>query len=226
MIPLADDIPSRRFPIVTYFIIALNVLVFFFELALGPHLDKFIAVFGLVPWRIMHLGRYPLVFITVFTSMFLHAGWVHIFGNMLYLWIFGDNVEDAIGHFRFLLFYLICGLTAAAAQVLANPISRIPMVGASGAVAGVLGAYFLFYPRARVLMAIPIFFYFEIIAVPALLVLGSWFLVQLLNGLATITATTAITGGVAWWAHIGGFVAGMILGPLLRERENPPYFYV
>ncbi len=223
MIPLADDIPSRRFPVVTYLIIGLNLLAFLFELSLGPHLDRFIAVMGVVPWRVLHWQRYPWVLITPFVAMFLHAGWVHFFGNMLYLWIFGDNVEDAMGHFRFAVFYVLSGLVAAAAQVLANPTSRIPMIGASGAVAGVLGAYFLFFPRARVLMAVPIlFFYIEVIPVPALLVLGGWFLVQLLNGFATITVAPAITGGIAWWAHIGGFVTGMFLGPLFRKRETPP----
>lgn len=224
MIPLADDIPSRRFPVITYLIIAANVLAFFFELSLGRYLDRFIATFGLVPWRIIHWSDYPFVFITVFTSMFLHAGWIHLFGNMLYLWVFGDNVEDAMGHLRFLIFYLLSGCAAAAAQVFVNPLSKIPMVGASGAVAGVLGAYFLFYPRARVIMAVPLLFYLQMISVPALLVLGSWFLIQLLNGFATITTSTAVTGGVAWWAHVGGFVAGLILGPLFRTGRSKGYY--
>lgn len=224
MIPLADDIPSRRFPVITYLIIAANILVFFFELSLGRYLDRFIAVFGLVPWRIIHWSDYPGVLITVFTSMFLHAGWIHLFGNMLYLWVFGDNVEDSMGHLRFLIFYLLSGCAAAAAQVFVNPLSKIPMVGASGAVAGVLGAYFLFYPRARVIMAVPFLFYLQMISVPAILVLGSWFLVQLLNGFATITTSTAVTGGVAWWAHVGGFVAGLILGPLFRKGNSRSYY--
>ncbi|MCS7287297.1 MAG: rhomboid family intramembrane serine protease [Anaerolineae bacterium] len=224
MIPLADDIPSRRLPVITYLIIAINILVFFFELSLGRYLDRFIAIFGLTPWYIVNWSSYPFVFITVFTSMFLHAGWIHLFGNMLYLWVFGDNVEDAMGHLRFLFFYLLSGCAAAFAQVLVNPLSKVPMIGASGAVAGVLGAYFLFYPRARVIMAVPFFFYLQMISVPALLVLGSWFLVQLLNGFATITASTAVTGGVAWWAHIGGFVAGLVLGPIFRRRRSEYHY--
>ncbi len=225
MIPLADDIPSRRFPAITYLIIAANILVFFFELSLGRYLDRFIAIFGLVPWRIVNWTEHPAIFITVFTSMFLHAGWIHLFGNMLYLWVFGDNVEDSMGHLRFLIFYLLSGCAAAAAQILVNPLSRVPMIGASGAVAGVLGAYFLFYPRARVIMAVPFLFYLQMISVPALLVLGSWFLVQLLNGFATITTSTAVTGGVAWWAHVGGFVAGLILGPLFRKSHHHEDLY-
>jgi membrane associated rhomboid family serine protease len=143
---------------------------------------------------------------------------------MLYLWVFGDNVEDAMGHMRFLIFYLLSGCAAALAQVLVNPLSKVPMVGASGAVAGVLGAYFLFYPRARVIMAVPLLFYLQLISVPALLVLGGWFLIQLLNGFATITATTAVTGGVAWWAHVGGFVTGLVLGPILRKSRSEDYY--
>ena len=224
MIPLADDIPSRRFPVITYLIIAANVLAFFFELSLGRYLDRFIAIFGLVPWRIVNWSSYPAVFITIFTSMFLHAGWVHLFGNMLYLWVFGDNVEDAMGHMRFLIFYIVSGCVAALAQVLVNPLSKVPMIGASGAVAGVLGAYFLFYPRARVIMAVPFLFYLQLISVPAILVLGGWFLIQLLNGFATITAATAVTGGIAWWAHVGGFVTGLILGPILRKSHSEDYY--
>lgn len=225
MIPLADDIPSRRLPVITYLIIATNILVFFFELSLGRYLDRFIAIFGLTPWYIVNWSSYPFVLITVFTSMFLHAGWIHLFGNMLYLWVFGDNVEDAMGHLRFLFFYLFSGCAAAVAQVLVNPLSKVPMIGASGAVAGVLGAYFLFYPRARVIMAVPFLFYLQMISVPALLVLGSWFLIQLLNGFATITTSTAVTGGVAWWAHIGGFVVGLVLGPIFRRRRSKNYDY-
>jgi len=220
MIPLADNIPSERFPFVTYGFIALNVLIFFFEAALGPWLTPLIRTFGVVPRLITHgWMTHPWVLITLFTSQFLHAGWVHLFGNMLYLWIFGDNVEDAMGHLRFFFFYLFSGAVAGLVQVAVNPSSPIPTIGASGAVAGVLGAYFMLYPRARVLLGIPIFLFMEVIAVPAILVLGSWFFIQLLNGVAVITLASQVTGGVAWWAHIGGFVTGALGGPLLKQRR-------
>ena len=226
MIPLADNVPSERFPLITYLLIAVNTVVFFFELSLGRALDRFIFTFGAVPWRIAHWAQAPVVLVTLFTSMFLHAGWWHLFGNMLYLWIFADNVEDEMGHGRFLFFYLLSGLLAGVVQVMVNPLSKVPGIGASGAVAGGLAAYLLFFPRARVLIAIPILFYIEVVAVPALLVLGSWFIVQLGNGLAAITLSSAATGGVAWWAHIGGFVVGLILAPLLRQRRYRPFHYL
>jgi len=150
---------------------------------------------------------------------------VHFFGNMLYLWIFGDNVEDTMGRGRFLAFYLICGVVANLAQVAINPRSTLPLIGASGAIAGVLGAYLLLFPWARVLVAVPIFFYLRIIAVPAVLVLGTWFVTQLFSGLAAITLASQVTGGVAWWAHVGGFVTGMILIRFFRRRRRPPFVY-
>jgi membrane associated rhomboid family serine protease len=152
--------------------------------------------------------------------MFLHGGWLHLGGNMLYLWIFGDNVEDRLGHVRFLLFYLACGLAAALAQIYVNPTSTIPMVGASGAVAGVLGAYLVLLPQAQVLALIPIIFFFQLVELPAFLFLLFWFLMQFLNGAASIATTQATTGGVAWWAHIGGFVSGMALGFLLPKHKR------
>jgi membrane associated rhomboid family serine protease len=198
----------------------MNVLVFFYELSLGRYLDVFVMQYGAVPLRFIReestIGR----FLPLFTSMFLHGGWLHLGGNMLYLWIFGDNVEDRLGHARFLLFYLACGLAAALAQIYVNPTSTIPMVGASGAVAGVLGAYLVLLPQAQVLALIPIIFFFQLVELPAFLFLLFWFLMQFLNGAASIATTQATTGGVAWWAHIGGFVSGMALGFLLPKHKR------
>ncbi|HDH09307.1 MAG TPA: rhomboid family intramembrane serine protease [Chloroflexi bacterium] len=226
MIPLRDDVPSERLPIVTYGIIGLNLLVFLWELSLGPALTRTVRLLGVTPLALVGGWRdSPWVFITLLTSQFLHAGWVHLFGNMLYLWIFGDNVEDTMGRGRFLAFYLICGVVANLAQVAINPRSTLPLIGASGAIAGVLGAYLLLFPWARVLVAVPIFFYLRIIAVPAVLVLGTWFVTQLFSGLAAITLASQVTGGVAWWAHVGGFVTGMILIRFFRRRRRPPFVY-
>jgi membrane associated rhomboid family serine protease len=152
--------------------------------------------------------------------MFLHGGWLHLGGNMLYLWIFGDNIEERLGRIRFLLFYLACGLAAALTQIYINPTSKIPMVGASGAVAGVLGGYLLLFPHAHVLALIPILFFFQVVELPAVLFLGFWFLMQFLNGAVSITAANYATGGVAWWAHIGGFVSGVVLGYLFPKRKR------
>jgi len=214
MIPLRDVIPSRTTPVVTIGLILVNTAVFVYELTLG---DREFALFlrshGLVP-----ASASPL---TAITSMFIHGGLLHFGGNMLYLWIFGDNVEDRMGHDRFLVFYLVCGTAAAALQMLASPQSRIPMVGASGAIAGVLGAYLVMFPRSRVLTLVPIVFFFHIVEVPALLLLGLWFVLQLLLGVSALSATaTSDVGGVAFWAHTGGFVAGMALVPLFRRRER------
>ncbi|HIQ05093.1 MAG TPA: rhomboid family intramembrane serine protease, partial [Anaerolineae bacterium] len=194
------------------------------ELLQGPHLNQFLYRWGAVPARLAHWSTEPWVLLTLVTSMFLHGGWVHLIGNMLYLWIFGDNVEDEMGHGRFLLFYLIAGVVSGTVQVLFTPGSPLPGIGASGAVAGVLGAYVLFYPGAAVLVGIPLFFWFEVISVPALFVLGLWFLSQFLNGLASLAAANAaFTGGVAWWAHVGGFVTGLLLGPRMRQ-PRPRYW--
>jgi membrane associated rhomboid family serine protease len=225
MIPLRDAIPSQSSPAVTVLLITLNVLAFLYELSLGKALDVFIMQYGAVPLRFILAGQMEEVstverFLPIFTSMFLHGGWLHLGGNMLYLWIFGDNVEDRLGHVRFLLFYLACGLAAALAQIYINPTSKIPMVGASGAVAGVLGAYLVLFPHSRVIALIPILFFFQIVELPALLFLGFWFLMQFLNGAISITAATYATGGVAWWAHIGGFVSGVVLGYLFPKRKR------
>jgi len=212
MIPLRDTIPSTRVPVVNYVLIVANVVVFFYELSQGPHIERFLRTYGLVP--------HDFAVRNLLTSMFLHGGWLHLLGNMLFLYIFGDNVEDRMGHARYLAFYLLCGMAAGAAQALTNPYSREPMVGASGAIAGVLGAYFLFYPRARVVTLVPIFFFLQVMEIPAVFFLLFWFLMQLVSGVATVGR--AATGGVAFWAHVGGFIAGMVLGPVLRERSAPP----
>jgi membrane associated rhomboid family serine protease len=214
VIPLRDVIPSRTAPVITVAIIVLNAAVFLYEQWLPPpELRQFVALYGLVPaWF-----QWP----AVVTSMFLHGGWLHFLGNMLYLWIFGDNVEDRVGHVRFILFYVLCGAAAAFAQVWMSPGSRIPMVGASGAIAGVMGAYFVLYPRSRVLTLVPIIFYMELMEVPAILFLGIWFLMQLLGGVGSLgVTTTQNVGGIAFWAHIAGFGAGVIWIFVLRRPER------
>jgi membrane associated rhomboid family serine protease len=188
------------------------VVVFLYEASLGNRADAFIVHWGLVP---RHFGLANLL-----TSMFLHGGLLHLLGNMLYLYIFGDNVEDRLGHVRYLLFYFLCGFAAGGAQALSSPGSNLPMVGASGAIAGVSGAYFLFFPSARVVTLVPIFFFLQVMEVPAVFFLLIWFLWQLMSGVASLGS--AAGGGVAFWAHIGGFVAGMVLGPTLRERNPQP----
>jgi membrane associated rhomboid family serine protease len=214
MIPLRDTIPSRSFPVVSVTIIAVNTVVFLYEVSLGRGLNSFIDRHALVPASMVSgfeehgLSVRPVI--PVFSSMFLHAGWIHLIGNMLYLWIFGDNVEDRMGRARFLLFYLLCGTGAAALYVYMSPTSNTPTLGASGAIAGVLGAYFLLFPRARVLTLLPIFFLIQFIEVPAYFFLGFWFLMQFFSGALSI-GVEASGGGVAWWAHVGGFVTGMAL---------------
>jgi membrane associated rhomboid family serine protease len=213
MIPLRDVIPSRTIPFVTIALIVINVAVFLFELSLGESLDQFVAAYALVP------ARFSLS--TVITSMFLHGGILHVGGNMLYMWIFGDNVEDRMGHARFLIFYLLCGAAAAIAQTLMQPDSFIPMVGASGAIAGVMGAYFVLYPRSRVITLVPIFFFIQLIEIPAIFFLGIWFLMQFVSGIGSIAASTgAPAGGVAFWAHVAGFAAGVVGVLLFRQPER------
>ena len=220
MIPLKDYNPTRRRPVVTVALIALCVLVFLWQISGGGHgFQRTVYGLGMIPAVLT--GRARLAaglemvdpWATLLTSMFLHGGWMHLIGNMLYLWIFGNNVEDRFGHFGFLAFYLASGLAAAAAQILPDPASETPMVGASGAISGVLGAYLVFFPRARVLVLIPVGFMF-VYTLPAAWLLGFWFLFQILSALAT----PATAGGVAWWAHIGGFVFGVVVAILVRER--------
>ena len=214
MIPLRDVIPSRTTPFITVTLIALNALAFAYQLSLGDAVDGFIRSFALVPVEFSWL--------TVVTSMFLHGGLLHFGGNMLYLWIFGDNVEDRMGHGRFLLFYLLCGTAAAVAQTVSSPDSLLPMLGASGAIAGVMGAYFVLFPHARIVALFPIFIFFKVIEVPAILFLGFWFLMQLMSGVGSVAATTAgePAGGIAIWAHVAGFVAGLTGVFMFRRRER------
>jgi membrane associated rhomboid family serine protease len=213
MIPLRDIIPSRTTPVVTISLIALNIVVFLYELSLGRAIDAFTLYYGLVPAAFS--------WVNVFTSMFLHGSFLHIAGNMLYLWIFGDNVEDRMGHGRFLVFYLLCGVAAALAQTITAPDSIVPMVGASGAIAGVMGAYFVLYPRSRIVTLIPLFFFFQVIEVPAIFFLGVWFLMQFLSGVGSLGATIGrSTGGIAFWAHVAGFVAGITGVALFRRPER------
>jgi len=214
MIPLRDVIPSRTTPIVTITLIVVNVLVFLFELSLGDDVNNFLFAFGLVP------ADFSLV--TLFTSMFLHGGLLHVGGNMLYLWIFGDNVEDRMGHSRFLVFYLLCGVAAAVAQTWMLPTSEVPMVGASGAVAGVMGAYFVLYPRSRIVTLLPIFIFIQLIEVPAILFLGIWFLLQFLSGVGSVAtaADRASAGGIAFWAHIAGFAVGAVAVLFFKRPER------
>src|SRR5574337_472295 len=214
MIPFRDRNPSGTFPIVTVSIILINVVVFLIELSLGPRLDSFLFQFGVVPIKVSYPADIPgsTVVNTYFpflSYMFLHGGFIHLIGNMWYLWIFGDNIEDTLGRFKFILFYLICGIGSAIVHVYFNSQSGIPCVGASGAIAGVLGAYMVTFPRARILVLLPLFIIWEFIELPAIIVLGFWFLIQFFNGTAAISS--AHGGGVAWWAHIGGFVLGIIL---------------
>jgi membrane associated rhomboid family serine protease len=231
MFPIKDDQPTYSAPVVNWFLIAINILVFLFEETLRPRaLDALVRQFAVVP---QHLALFlagsshyalPDVVIPFFTSMFLHANWPHVLGNMWFLFIFGDNIEDYLGHFKYLVFYLLAGLLAMMTQVLIYPHSNVPTLGASGAIAGVLGAYFILYPRARVLT----WFFIFIIYIPAWLVLGEWFVVQFFQGAATLSMAQAgrDMGGVAVWAHVGGFLAGIAMIKLFPERaKRYPYAY-
>jgi len=211
MIPLRANIPSLRRPYVTYAIIGVNCLIFLLELSSGPRLPEVVQLLGFVPRRFLGSlwqGSLVLAVIPAFTSMFMHAGWLHLIGNMWTLFIFGDNVEDTLGRGPYLLFYLLCGLASLFTFLLFAPGSAIPLVGASGAIAGVMGAYFSLFPGARVLTLVPIFIIFTVIELPAYVFLGFWFILQFFLGAFTIVGRTA-EGGVAWWAHVGGFLAGM-----------------
>ena len=225
MIPLRDANPSRGVPMVTLALIALNCLVFFYELVLPPAgLEQLVFTFGMVPAKLTAFPTHPDISfadatVPFLTSMFLHGGWLHLIGNMWFLWIFGDNVEDYLGHVRFLLFYVLCGLAASVAHLAFNLNSTIPTLGASGAIAGVLGAYLLLFPGARILTYFPYFFLFH---VPAYVILIYWFVLQVLQGTATLAEARA-GGGVAWWAHVGGFVAGLALVKLVASRRRRYY---
>jgi len=225
MLPLKDTIPSRSFPIVNWALLVANVVVFLLMASNDRLTEAWIATLALVPARFLANPTDPAELITIFTSMFMHGGWFHLFSNMLALYIFGDNVEDRMGSQRYLLFYLICGVAAALVHVVFNPTSPIPTVGASGALSGVLAAYLLFFPSARVITLVPILFLPWLVEVPAVIYLGLWFLSQLANGLFSIMVNVQAMGGVAWWAHIGGFVAGLILAPFFRQRRYWRRYY-
>jgi membrane associated rhomboid family serine protease len=215
MIPIGDDNPSRRVPTVTWTLIAINVFVFLFELTMRPRaLESFFFAWGAIPHDVLLLMANPLdapwdVWATLITSQFLHGGWAHIIGNMLFLWVFGDNIEDALGHFTFLGFYLISGIVATIAQSVVSGSVNVPSIGASGAIAGVLGAYLILYPFNRVRILIPILIIFWTIQLPALLVIGWWFVQQFFYGLGSLSEATM--GGVAFWAHVGGFITGAVM---------------
>jgi len=232
MIPLRDDNPTTIVPVVTVGLIALNVIIFLYQLVLSPDAGQlFIYQYGSIPAVMFGERQLPPEIgavapsLSLLTSMFLHGGLMHLLGNMLYLWIFGNNIEDAMGHLRFLIFYLATGVLAALMHGLTDPGSAIPTIGASGAISGVLGAYLLLYPRAQVMMLVFLGFFIRVLYVPAGWVLGLWFLMQLLSG----GFSSGQGGGVAWWAHIGGFLAGMLLVGLFKRREvrffNPPHYH-
>ena len=214
MIPLKDDNPTRTFPFVTISLIVVNVVVFVVELLQGENLVSFVNSFGAIPYEVTTgIDTKPLIFfpvrLTVFSSMFLHGGWSHLVGNMLYLWIFGNNIEDRMGHHRFILFYLLIGIAASIAQIAVRPFSTVPLIGASGAISGVLGAYLLLYPKAKVLTLVPLVVFLRVVSLPAFVVLGFWIVLQIINGFVSLSYTAQ--GGVAFFAHIGGFIAGLAL---------------
>ncbi|MDI6641463.1 MAG: rhomboid family intramembrane serine protease [Elusimicrobiota bacterium] len=223
MIPLKDNIPSRRIPIVNYLLIALNTAVFVLELKIASRstvlFQEFIFEYGLIPMRF--ITNFPNDFPTVFTAMFLHGGWIHFIGNMLYLYIFGDNVEDKLGHLTYIVFYCFCGLAAAGTQTIFSLASRVPMIGASGAIGGVLGAYFLLFPRARILTLIPFGIFTRIAEIPAFFYLGFWFVIQFLSGTLSLATPSMYTvgSGIAFWAHIGGFLTGVYWIILFYRRR-------
>lgn len=217
MIPLRDSNRSRSFPVMNWLLIAANTLVFIYELGLSDgQLQRLVGAYALVPARI---EAAPLTYgFTIFSSIFMHAGWFHLISNMWVLFIFGDNVEDRMGSISYLIFYLLSGAAAGVLQTYLTPGSSVPVLGASGAIAGVLGAYIFLFPAARVVTLVPIFFFMSVIEIPALIFLGFWFISQLFSGLASIGAEAA--QGVAWWAHIGGFLVGLVLSPFFLKRHG------
>lgn len=216
-LPLRDENPTNRIPVITIFIIALNCLIFLYQVFSPQGLDYYTLKMGAIPYEITHfkaLAHIPRLSppLTLFTSMFLHGSLFHLLGNMLFLWIFGNNMEDFLGPFRFFFFYLLSGLGASFTHIVFNPNSQVPMIGASGAIAGVLGAYFILYPRARVLTLVFLFVFIRVVPIPAAYVLGFWFLMQVLN--------IGLGGGVAWFAHIGGFLIGLVLIKVFSRRKQ------
>jgi len=221
MIPLRDTLRSRSFPVMNWLIIITNVLVFLYETTLtSGQLDRLVMTYGTVPARF--LTGDPQALLTLFTSMFLHGGWLHIIGNLWVLFIFGDNVEDRMGSGRYFLFYFASGIVAGLTQIIVGPNSHIPAIGASGAIAGVLGAYLVLFPGARVLTLVPLFFLPWFIEIPAIIFLGFWFILQFFNGVLALQMTAAL-GGIAYWAHIGGFLFGVIFIPFFSRRSRAYY---
>jgi rhomboid family protein len=226
MIPLNDNVRRQTFWFSTFALIALNAAVFAYELSLGPAINQFIVTFGLIPARyttpqgaILFTG--PAAFLVpVFTSMFIHGGWLHLLGNMLFLFVFGRSNEDRFGHSQFLLLYFVSGFGAASVEILFNMGSRVPTIGASGAIAGILGAYLVSFPTARITTLIPLLIFFWIVRIPAFLILVYWFVIQFIAGQQMLTIESATKGGVAWWAHVGGFVLGMILALAMPKRQR------
>jgi len=218
VIPLRDNIVSRSFPFISWLLLLTNAYVFFLELQAGPQLETFIRTWALTP-KILFSDPVQYSF-TVVTAMFLHGGWMHVISNMLFLYIFGDNVEDRLGHFKFLIFYLLTGIIANLVQAWTTPTSTIFLLGASGAIAGVLGAYFFYYPHSRVVTLIPIGFFITIREIPAFFFLGFWFIIQVFSGAGSLMTAQESTGGVAWWAHASGFVAGLVLAPIFGGRTS------
>lgn len=225
MFPLYDTIKSRSFPYVNVGIIIANVIIFFYEISLGYDLERFLLYYAIVPVRYSHppLAEQFTLFeqaIPLMSSMFLHGGWIHLIFNMWFLWIFGDNVEDRMGHLRYFIFYLLCGVGAAVIHILLNLHSRIPTIGASGAIAGVMGAYFLLFPLSRVIVLLPIFFLPYFFELPAFFFLGVWLLMQFYGGYISLLEIAPQFGGIAWWAHIGGFASGMFLVFFFKKSKK------
>lgn len=220
MFPIWDDVPTKKFPLITIILIVINSIVYLYQMSLGERFNEFIYSMGLLPFEITHnIDIFPPgpspIYLTIFFSMFMHGSIVHLLGNMLFLWIFGNNVEDYLGRKRFIIFYLFSGIIAAFTQIFFNSDSIVPMVGASGAIAGVLGAYLLLYPRAKVTTVIIFGFFIRLIKIPAVVVLGFWIIYQFLYGISSLAVGTG-EGGVAWFAHIGGFISGIILIKLFK----------
>ncbi len=227
MLPIRDDIPSARFPVITLGLIGVNVLIFLRELAAGSHLEELLVLYAILPVRytdpeIGQLFSLPQQIFSLFSSMFLHGGWIHLLGNMWTLWIFGDNVEDRLGRTRYLCLYLSSGVAAALLHIYTNPGSPVPTIGASGAIAGIMGAYFRFFPHARVQTIVPPFFFGPVFVLPAVLFLGWWFLLQFFNGALSLGSRGEHFSGVAWWAHVGGFVFAFAVCLPARRSRVPP----
>jgi len=224
MIPYKDDNPTERFPFFTISFIAINILVFFVQIINPAHLGRIVYDYGAIPHALLTFRDVQPIHpvLTLFTSMFMHGGFLHLASNMLYLWIFGNNIEDKLGYVKFILFYIMCGVAAAYAHALTNPSSTTPMIGASGAVSGILGAYLLLFPRARVHTLIFLGFFIQVVRLPAVIVIGFWIVIQFINGM--VTAGSSSHGGVAWFAHIGGFLVGISCIKFFLTRRKRYYY--